>query len=177
VQLIIPEWYWFSYITQGDNYTVVIEMALRQGAGRPALDVPEGNGFGAWLRAERSKRGWSGETLAFRANMTQGMVSSYERGAKAPRRETIVKLARALAPDGASEEEIERIVADGLLAAGFLPSPGGNLPEIERMPDETILAQIESYDGENETLRGFKGFLKARAESHEVPPPDDVGAM
>jgi transcriptional regulator with XRE-family HTH domain len=135
------------------------------------------SGFGEWLKVARERRGLSQQLLGDYAGLARMSVWRFENGDRTPSRKYIEALARALAPDGASEEEIERIVADGLLAAGFLPSPGASLPEIERLPDETILAQIESYDGENETLRGFKGFLKARAESHEVPPPDDVGAM
>jgi transcriptional regulator with XRE-family HTH domain len=134
------------------------------------------SGFGPWLKEERTKRGWSQDQLGLRADLTKATISRFETGLRDPQRESVKRIGAALAPDGASEEEVERIVADGLLAAGFLPSPGG-LPEIERIPDETILAQIEAYEGENETLRGFKGFLKARAESREVPPPDDVGKL
>jgi transcriptional regulator with XRE-family HTH domain len=134
------------------------------------LDFPE------WLKTTRNARGFTLLSLAEVAEVEASTVQRIEKRERGPSRKMVTKLSRAMAPDGSSEEEIERIVADGLLAAGFLPSPGG-LPEIERIPDETILAQIEAYEGENETLRGFKGFLKARAESREVPPPDDAGKL
>lgn len=134
------------------------------------LDFPE------WLKTTRNARGFTLLSLAEVAEVEPSTVQRIEKRERGPSRKMVGKLARALAPDGASEEEIERIVADGLLAAGFLPSTGG-LPEIERIPDETILAQIEGYNGQNEILRGFSGFLKARAASKEVPPPDDAGKL
>jgi transcriptional regulator with XRE-family HTH domain len=140
------------------------------------LDFVAFSEFGHWLKDARKRRGLTLLALAEKGDTTHVSISRLESGERNPSRKMIEKIATALAPDGSSEEEIERIVADGLLAAGFLPSPGG-LPEIERIPDEAILAQIEAYEGPNETLRGFKGFLKARAESREVPPPDDAGKL
>lgn len=89
-------------------------MSTKGMAGRPLLDVPEENRFGQWLRRARRYQEMTGEQLAEKigGSFTQGRVSSYERGAKSPSRETVLQLAQAL---GADESE-------ALLAAGFAPT-------------------------------------------------------
>lgn len=84
-------------ITLGNN----ISNMERPGRGRLVKDVPQGNNFGAWLRARRLERHLTGEALAFAigGSMTQGRVSAYERGHKKPGRDTAVKIATALGAD------------------------------------------------------------------------------
>lgn len=102
-------------ITLGNN----ISHMERTGRGRTAKDVPQGNHFGAWLRARRTDRHLTGEALAFAigGGMTQGRISAYERGHKKPERDTAVRIAEALNTE--PREALEALMAD---TEGYSPT-------------------------------------------------------
>lgn len=66
--------------------------------------------FGAWLRAARRRKGWSGEMLAAEIGTSQGNISLYERGLRFPHRERAVELAEALGAD--PREALRALMAD-----------------------------------------------------------------
>jgi len=94
-----------------DNFAMSNATASR---GRPAVDVPTGNHFGAWLRTKRTERGLTGEALAFATDggITQSSISHYERGTKKPEAATVFLLAKALGVD--SREAFDALAADTL---------------------------------------------------------------
>lgn len=51
---------------------------------------------GATMAAVRAERGLTQVELAERANLTQSLVSDYERGQRKPSVDTLVRIARAL---------------------------------------------------------------------------------
>lgn len=55
--------------------------------------------FGAWLRAARLSKGWSGERLGLAIGSSQGNISLYERGLRRPHAHRITKIAGALDAD------------------------------------------------------------------------------
>jgi transcriptional regulator with XRE-family HTH domain len=127
--------------------------------GRPAKLPGTETAFGAWLRDERKRRGWSGEMLAFRADTTQSIVSAIERGTRGATRDMAERLARALASDFATAEEIEQITADALLSAGFVP-PGG-LPDATRtFTEEAFFGYLETYDGPDARIKAIRGVAE-----------------
>jgi len=62
------------------------------------------------LRELRRQRGLSLEALGYLAEVDQATISRIERGLAAPRRETVVRLARGL---GISVKRMAAIVAEG----------------------------------------------------------------
>lgn len=69
--------------------------------------------FRAILRAHRARRGWSQERLAAEAAMDHSLVSRLEGGQRAPTRDAIGKLARALSLTDAQRDRL-------YLAAGYI---------------------------------------------------------
>jgi transcriptional regulator with XRE-family HTH domain len=132
------------------------------GRGRPASEVPTGNNFGAWLRERRRDRDLTGEALAFRmgGKLTQSSISHYERGTKKPEATTVFLLAQALGAD--PREALEALMAD---TPGLEP-----LPEIDRIPEETLLEHIELYTGDNPVLVSAREFQKALAAARTAGP-------
>ena len=142
-----------NMITLGNN----IRMTRQAVRGRPAGDVPQGNNFGAWLRAKRLARHLTGEALAFAigGGMTQGRISAYERGHKKPERETVVLLATALGAD--PHEALEALISD---------TPGLELPAAldEVSSPEMLYRSIMSLDREDRAyLQGLVGRLVRNA--------------
>jgi transcriptional regulator with XRE-family HTH domain len=135
---------------------VMMSTPLKPSAGRPVGDVPDDNPFGKWLRAERINRGLTGEALAFLVGggMSQGRISSYERGIKKPERESVFLLADALAGPDATEDERESLRNEALRA-----SVGIETQEIER----SVL--MERWGGRYDGLAESEELIAA-AESH-----------
>lgn len=63
----------------------------RKSASLTAVEV------GEWIKAERTKRGWSQDELAHRAHIGARLVGRYERGEGEPSIETLTKIADAFA--------------------------------------------------------------------------------
>jgi transcriptional regulator with XRE-family HTH domain len=117
------------------------------------------DGFGPWLRDARKRRGWTLERLAEAAETTHASISRLESNRANASRKMVEALAGALAPDDATDGEIEALTANALLAAGFVP-PGG-MPEVEREIDaDTIFEYLEGYDGPDQRLIAAKGVAR-----------------
>lgn len=108
--------------------------------------------FAGLLRRHRRGAGLSQEALAEKAAISKDAVSALERGTRrAPYRDTVELLARALALDRASRTELEAAAARGRaqrLASGD-GLPESNLPQMGTMlvgrddAVETLLARLE----------------------------------
>ena len=113
----------------------------------PPITVMASN-FGTWLRTQRDKKGWGQPDVAAAADTSIPTISRLENGIRKPSRSMVVKIADALAPDDATEEDREALRADALISAGYLPDgQDWNLPEIERVPDEGLSQIIDAYRG------------------------------
>jgi len=73
------------------------------------------NGFGRLLAKLRGERGWSQGKLATQAGLDTSSISRYEKGQRAPDRETVIAVADAMALPIVERDKL-------LVAAGFLPS-------------------------------------------------------
>jgi transcriptional regulator with XRE-family HTH domain len=73
--------------------------------GKDTIDVAQ-TPFQAWLNEELRERGWSGEELARRINVTGSAIGRWRRGEAMPRREHVPALAREL---GLREEQVMRL--------------------------------------------------------------------
>src|SRR5215217_7706444 len=85
--------------------------------------------IGAWVKAERERRGWSQSELARRAGLTPQAIGQLERSRRRhPYSETVAGLAQAF---GITTEELYRAAYgdQGVAAGGLVPeaSPLGNL--------------------------------------------------
>jgi transcriptional regulator with XRE-family HTH domain len=88
----------------------------------PRKSVSEAqDGFGRWLRDERSKQGLTLDDLARRTKLTAGTISNYERGFRRASREKVIEVALALS-QGVSSPEATGIMNSALLSGGFAPS-------------------------------------------------------
>lgn len=128
--------------------------------GRPEILQAKQSSFGRWLKTARQRKGWSGEMLAAAVETSQSMISAYERGFRSPRREKAVELAEALGAD--PREALEALMAD---TPGLEP-----LPELDRIPEETLLEHIELYTGDNPVLVSAREFQKALAAARAAGP-------
>ena len=78
--------------------------------------------FAVWLKRTRSYRGLSMNALAVSANTSQARITQLEKcddRSATPSRDMVERLAAALTPEGASEEQAYSILRDGLYAAGY----------------------------------------------------------
>lgn len=95
--------------------------------------------LGQAILALRLQRGWSQSELARRAGLTYAMVSTYERGAKAPTLSSLGKLLDALgAYPGELEEQLDRI-NDRVPPAGETASGGPDGLELSRFLGQSSL--------------------------------------
>jgi transcriptional regulator with XRE-family HTH domain len=110
--------------------------------------------FGQWLRGIREERGFVMEELAARAEISQATISNLERGRRNPTRKMVTRLARELAPDSAGDPSKNRILNQGLLAAGFAPTAPEGPDEIERItePERHFVARYRRLPLERQTL-------------------------
>lgn len=141
---------------------VMMQAPLKASAGRPPADVPDGNTFGAWLRQERNRRGMTGERLAemVGGGMSQGRISSYERGIKEPERASVLLIATALAGPDATPDEVEALRREALAASVGLTR------EIERVPvDDADF--WDAYEGAPQEDRELAKQLLIRARDRE----------
>jgi transcriptional regulator with XRE-family HTH domain len=124
-------------------------------------EVPDDNPFGKWLRAERTDRGLTGEALAFLigGGMSQGRISSYERGIKKPERDSILQIADALAGPDADEETREALRKEALTASV-------GIEQIQRLPTDD--AEFwDAYEGAPQEDRELAKQLLKRARDRE----------
>lgn len=78
--------------------------------------------FPEWLKAQREARGLSMNELRKKANQKSHVTISNIEAFKAPfSRKMVVRLATALAPDNATEEQITALVNEALHVAKFRP--------------------------------------------------------
>ena len=107
----------------------------------------EGQGFSALLRRYRVAVGISQEALAERAGLSAQAVSAIERGERrAPRRETVAALARALALDAEQLAALDATVSRTRRPRPAHPVPPGlpvaATPLIGREADASVLAYL-----------------------------------
>lgn len=101
--------------------------------GRPVTISSEGTPFGAWLKKQRTRRGWSSERFAEEIGISQGSVSLYERGQREPRdRATILLIADALAGPDADEDEREALRREALAASVGIESQETTRPALNK---------------------------------------------
>jgi transcriptional regulator with XRE-family HTH domain len=119
--------------------------------------------FGAWLRAARLKKGWSGEKLALEMGASQGNVSMYERGIRRPQVSRITLIATVLGAD--PREAMDAFIAD----AGANLNPG-TISDAEALEaTETIITPALDETLLHEALRTYSGndpALSAAAQSY-----------
>jgi transcriptional regulator with XRE-family HTH domain len=135
------------------------------GRGRPASEVSIENNFGTWLRDLRTRRGLTGEALAFKTDgkLTQSSISHYERGAKKPEMANVLVLANALGVD--PREALSALMAD---------TPGMELsmptPEISALAVE--LSQLD-VDDQQHILNLIRRLSAARVQRIVEPSPTE----
>jgi transcriptional regulator with XRE-family HTH domain len=108
--------------------------------GRPPLTKSTPSSFGAWLKDQRIKRGWSSERMAEELGLSQGAVSLYERGARHPKREKVVQIALSLGAN--PQEALDALVADtpGLATLADVQTPDTVLREFDLLtPEEQLV--------------------------------------
>lgn len=128
--------------------------------GVPANVRDNMSNFGEWLRAARERRGWSQAQVAEYAETSVPTISRVETGERNPSRKLVTKIAVALGAD--PREALEALMAD---TPGLEP-----LPELDRIPEETLLEHIELYTGDNPVLVSAREFQKALAAARAAGP-------
>ena len=110
--------------------------------------------FGQWLRGIREERGYVMEELASRADISQATISNLERGRRNPTRKMVTRLARELAPDHTTDMFRNRILNQGLLAAGFAATAPEGPDEIERItePERHFVARYRRLAPDRQQL-------------------------
>lgn len=110
--------------------------------------------FGQWLRAIREERGFVMEELAARAEISQATISNLERGRRNPTRKMVTRLARELIPSSANPATANRVLNQGLLAAGFAPTASEDGDELERItePELHFVARFRRLAPERQAL-------------------------
>lgn len=114
------------------------------------------SGFGAWLKEEREKRGWTQQIIADRAEVTKTTIWRFETDARDPARETAERIGRALATDDSTDDNVRMLVDRALFAAGFVPS-GQVVRSFD--PEDPMLEVLDAADGLS------LDFKKSMAES------------
>jgi transcriptional regulator with XRE-family HTH domain len=130
--------------------------------GKPMGELITHVNFGEWLKAMRQQRGFSLRALAEAAGVSHVSVDKAERGGGV-RDSTLELLVGALAGSEASLEEVQELLLEARrVRAG--------LPEMERIPEETLLEHIELYTGDNPVLVSAREFQKALAAARVAGP-------
>jgi transcriptional regulator with XRE-family HTH domain len=118
--------------------------------------------FGTWLREARDRRGWTLEVLAKSANTSHPTISRLEHGRANPSRKMVLRLAEALGVDP----------ADGLSAAGFLPTPEARERRLPLGGGYELAAPADKSAKEAEYYaRLFATMRQMVAEGLAVDPP------
>ncbi|BDI33469.1 hypothetical protein CCAX7_55200 [Capsulimonas corticalis] len=119
--------------------------------------------FSLWLAEQRRQypEKLSQDDLADMANITQGYASALERGARAPSKKVVEKLARALAPPGSDVDFVQALIASGLDAAGFKVEQR----IITRKRDAELDHLFEQLSGRQDKIPLAKNVLRAILES------------
>jgi transcriptional regulator with XRE-family HTH domain len=147
----------------------VMSMGLR---GRPATTETEDTLFGAWLRQERMKRGWSGEMLAERAGTSQSIVSAVERGSRPATEEMAERLADALAGPDADDATRQRMVKE---AVGLVLSKENRAVRVFD-PDDPAIEMMDAYDDlPLELQQSLLDQIKATARALRSQRTDIIG--
>lgn len=94
------------------------------------------------------------EELAARADISQATISNLERGRRNPTRKMVTRLARELAPEGCDNAMTNRVLNQGLLAAGFAPVAPESSHDIDLItePERTFVAQYRRLAPERQVL-------------------------
>lgn len=101
--------------------------------------------IGKRITEARQRRGWSQETLAERAGVTQGAVTNWERGIRLPRGRQMLALAEAL---GVSPAWImEPLYGHPELAGASLPD---QVADLRRRLDEALDALLREQGDAHE---------------------------
>ena len=136
------------------------------------------NDFGVWLRQARKARGWTMETLAVSADITQPYVSGLERGIRQPSRDMVERLARALSPKEVDDQRERMLLNAGLKAAGFAPVSDdrddhevidylrGKPEQLQDKAMKILKAAFDEDDAEDDA-----GNIGKRSESDTPPEP------
>jgi transcriptional regulator with XRE-family HTH domain len=127
---------------------------------------PADTPFAQWLAENVRARGLSLRALGERSDMTHARLSQYIGGDEAPRG-AVERIARALVPDGLSEEEAEeayrRLSLGGLRAAGY-----------ETPMDDDLRVFVEYFEGtppeDREPLRDTLRLLRQLHRGGHVRP-------
>lgn len=122
----------------------------------------ESAGLGEWIKQKRLENKLSLRELADLAGIAHSSLDKAERGGGV-RDSTLELLVGALAGEGASPEEVR----DLLLEARRVRA---GLPEIDRIPEETLLEHIELYTGDNPVLVSAREFQKALSAARAAGP-------
>src|SRR5579875_876211 len=102
---------------------------------RPVGDASQSS-FGPLLHRLRLAEGWTQEALAERAGISVEAVSALERGARrSPRRDTVERLAVALALDGEDRSRFLAAAVSGRVRLDARPDPGGS-PATVMLPND-----------------------------------------
>ena len=116
-------------------------------------------GFASWLTRTRKQRGLTMRSLGEAAEVSHVHISNIEHGGPFSR-DMVERLARALSPLGAGEDEVRTLTNAGLKAAGFTPPSGG--PETHSATLELLTSEQKHRLWESMGARTYYG-----------PQPDD----
>jgi transcriptional regulator with XRE-family HTH domain len=125
--------------------------------------------FGAWLRAARLSKGWSGEKLALEIGASQGNVSMYERGIRRPQASRISQIAQVLGAD--LRQAMEAFLADSGVTsdAGTTSDFGATQDTVPQRATETMGTSPLDETLLHEALRAYSGnnpALSAAAQKY-----------
>lgn len=94
------------------------------------------------------------EELAARAQISQATISNLERGRRNPTRKMVTRLARELTPNSANAATSNKVLNQGLLAAGFAPTAPEGADDLGRItePELHFVARFRRLGPERQAL-------------------------
>lgn len=117
---------------------------------KPATIAPATD-FAHWLIDTMNERGWERKTLSINSGVGQSSISQIIGGLRAPSRDMVERLARALSTDDADDRTARALLNVGLKAAGF--TAGDEQDYLDTVVMEAGYEADDLDDAQREELR------------------------